>query len=70
MGGLGIIVLSASAVVLTMSVLGYRTRGPRGTIRRFGIFYEPSFALVSMLLMGKFSDLANRVLSKVVAVLL
>jgi hypothetical protein len=67
--GLGIIILSALAVALTMSVLGYRTRGPQGTVGRFGIFYEPSFALVSTLLMGKLSDLANRVLTKVIAVL-
>jgi hypothetical protein len=52
-----------------MSVLGYRTRGPQGTIRRFGIFYEPSFALVSTLFMNKISDLANRVLAKVTALL-
>ena len=68
--GLGIIVLAALAVVLTMSVLGYRTRGPRGTIRRFGIFYEPSFALVSTLLMGKLSDLANRAFLKLATLLL
>jgi hypothetical protein len=68
--GLGIIVLSALAVVLTMSVLGYRTRGPQGNIRRFGIFYEPSFALVSTLFMGKLPDLASRAFSKLAALLI
>jgi hypothetical protein len=65
--GFSIIVLSALAVVLTVSVLGYRTRGPKGSIRRFGIFYEPSFALVSTFLMGKLPDLASRVFSKFAA---
>jgi O-antigen/teichoic acid export membrane protein len=64
--GVGIIALSALAVVLTMSVLGYRTRST-GDIRRFGIFYEPSFALVSTFLMGKLPDLASRVFSKFAA---
>jgi hypothetical protein len=68
--GLGIIVLSALAVVLTMSVLGYRTRGPQGNIRRFGIFYEPSFALVSTFLMGKLPDLASRSFSKLTTLLM
>jgi hypothetical protein len=67
--GIGIIVLSALAVVLTMSVLGYSTRGPKGNIRRFGIFYEPSFALVSTFLMGKLPDLASRSFSKLIALL-
>jgi hypothetical protein len=68
--GLAILALSALAAALTMSVLGYKTRGPQGTLRRFGIFYEPSFALVSMLLMGKLSDVANRVFGKLAALLL
>jgi hypothetical protein len=67
--GIGIIVLSAVAVALTVSVLGYRTRGPKGSIRRFGIFYEPSFALVSTFLMGKLPDLASRGFSRIMVLL-
>jgi hypothetical protein len=68
--GLGIIALSALAVALTISVLAYKTRGPQGSIRRFGIFYEPTFALVSTFLIGKLPDLASRALSKLATVLL
>jgi hypothetical protein len=65
----GIIVLSALAAILSMSILGYRARGPRGNIRRFAIFYEPSLALMSTLVMGKLPDVASRALSKLVAAL-
>lgn len=62
---LGIIALSTLAVVLTLSVLGFNARGDsRPGIWRFGIFYEPSFALVSTFVVGKLPELAGRGLTK------
>jgi hypothetical protein len=67
LGGFKVVVLvslAALAVLLTMTVLGFNARGPsEPNFFKFGIFYEPSFALVSTFLIGKLPDLAGRGLS-------